>query len=97
MFQSGQLVTVDGYDGVAWRIYGREKIWEPSEFIFYNEDGEEYVDYDYDSGEWVESNDGPFECIMVGDDRSFYFDESAIHFLDGDVCSCGQTSCGWGA
>jgi hypothetical protein len=39
--------------------------------------------------------DGQVNCVMVGDDRDFYFDPDDVTELPEDtpVCSCGQLGC----
>jgi hypothetical protein len=87
MISTDDYVTVDGYEGIAWYVQGKEQIPVPMEDVeYYYEEDVEYQDGD----DWI--------CTMVGDDRKFTFEESELTKLpeDMNVCSCGQLGCGWG-
>jgi len=94
IFLAGDLVSVDGYDGVAWRVSGPQLVWEPDMTVCEDEDGNEWEE-PTDDGEWVPGD--RIVCVMVGDDRDFDFDPEDLTPLpdDQDVCSCGQIGCGW--
>lgn len=49
--------------------------------------------------EWsgIENPTGLLLAHMIGDDRTFRFEPDQLTALHGDVCSCGQVGCGWGA
>lgn len=92
----GDRVSVDGYSGAAWVIDGRPLRWEPEIELLLDDDGEEIEIPSEAWGEWVpdETSDS-WRCHMVGDDREFLHDESALSPLSGDdYCSeCGQIGC----
>lgn len=94
MFEIGDTVAVDSYSGVAWRIVDFDKEWEPLMYREWDSDEGEWYDADSGEGEWV-SIPHRFECYMVGDDTSFFFDESELtHIADEDFCDgCGQIGC----
>lgn len=96
LFMAGDRVTVDGYDGVAWRVTGPELVWEPEMFYVEDEDGDEVL-VEGDGGEWVDGDGSRLVCVMIGDDRDFSFDAEDLTPIpdDQDICSCGQTGCGW--
>lgn len=85
--------TVDGYDGVAFYIYGYQQIWEPYTSIYEDEDGNEYEE-ESGEGEWHDNPD-ILLMVMVGDDRKFEVDPADITKIDdNDYCSeCGQIGC----
>src|SRR4051812_18660462 len=86
-----EAYMVQGYRGVAWRVYG----WEIEHVIpepWQDEETGEWYDY-YDEPE--ERRTGRVVCVMVGDDRRFTFDPEEVTPLgDLDYCaSCGQIGC----
>jgi hypothetical protein len=94
---------VDGYDGVAWRVWEYAKLDPPSECQghdpmetdsdhedeFYYCDGECLADYE------PEDDRERVIAVMVGDDRKFNFGVDEIHVIpEDDFCSqCGQIGC----
>ncbi len=74
-----EAYTVDGYSGVAWRVYG----WEL----------ESRMNDEFDDVEEVRT--GRVVCVMVGDDRRFTFEpEDLTPLNEEDYCgSCGQIGC----
>lgn len=98
--------AVDGYRGVAFRVVGVPKVWDPYLVFIYDDDapvddeiGEPgFWAYD-DDGEWIDDHrSGQIVVRMVGDDRDFVVDVSDLTPLnDNEFCSCcGQLGCGWG-
>jgi hypothetical protein len=96
--------TVQGYRGVAWRVYG----WElegvfpeyETECSCFGEDV--HCRFCDGSGKvWIQEDEpeevrtGRVICVMVGDDRRFTFDPDELTPLDDlDYCaSCGQVGC----
>lgn len=88
-------VKVDGYSGVAWRTIDDE--WEPELYWteVWDDDLQDHVVVEIES---ENPNEGKICCMMVGDDRLFYFDPEEVHEInleEDDFCiECGQIGCG---
>jgi hypothetical protein len=86
------------WEGVAVRISGFPKRWEPfTSLVVDDETGDEH-EVDTDEGEWVEQDEscGRVIVVMVGDDQRHEVDVGDLTPLAGPVCSCGQIGCSWG-
>lgn len=96
-FEEDDHVTVEGYRGVAWVVIGPGQVWEPTEFLVFDDDtGAEWWEIDHSEGEWVDDPNGEtLRCVMVGDDRVHTFETHELTRLEeGDYCpSCGQIGC----
>ncbi len=93
--------TVRGWKGIAFRISGFPRRFEPYTALAIDEEtGEEY-EADTGEGEWIEqdSSCGRVVVVMVGDNRKHEVDVEDLTPLAEDAwCSdCGQVGCGWGA
>jgi hypothetical protein len=88
-----------GFSGVAVRVVGYKKRWEPEICFVENEAGETYEE-ETGEGEWVEDTEsGRVYVRMVGDDANHLVDvDDLIELTDSDYCGCcGQIGCAWGA
>lgn len=92
--------AVKGWKGIAFRIYGFPKRWEPETAIIPDHDTGEDVEIETGEGEWIEQDEscGRVLVVMVGDDRRHEVDVEDLTPLAEDAyCgSCGQIGCGWG-
>lgn len=83
IFYIGDRVTVKGYGGVVFYIHGLES----------------NISYDWDDDDECEIENefytGAYECVMVGDDRIHNIWPDEMTLFDNDVCSCGDSNCGW--
>lgn len=88
------------FRGVALRIHGWVKTWEPYTGLTTDEDGTEFEEEIPGEGEWVDDvAGGRVLVIMVGDDRKYTVDlEDLEPIEDHEYChECGQIGCGHGA
>lgn len=93
-----KYVRVDGYKGIAWwvkRLETESRLIEPDW-----DELPEGVDADTwwpDEDDFEEVETGRLVCVMVGDDREWFFDADDVHIIDDDdFChSCGQIGCAW--
>lgn len=88
---------VEGWPGVAVRIDGYVKTWDPYIAIDEDEDGNE-IEIETGEGEWVDDvESGMVNVVMIGDDAKHVVDISDLTEIDDeDYCSdCGQLGCGW--
>lgn len=85
--------TVDGYNGVAFYIYGYKQVYEPDITIFEDEDGNEYQE-EIGEGNWVDDKE-TLLMVMVGDNKKWEVDpEDITKISDDDYCLvCGQVGC----
>jgi hypothetical protein len=91
--------AVRGWKGIAFRIDGFPRRFEPYTALAVDEEtGEEYEE-ETGEGEWVEQDEscGRVVVIMVGDDREHEVDvEDLTPLADGEYCgSCGSIGCPW--
>ena len=87
--------TVVGWPGVAFRIVGFPRRWEP--YTALGECDSEYCDCHH--GEWVEDHASERIIVcMVGDDRRNEVDIDDLSPIEeADYCGCcGQVGCAWG-
>lgn len=71
---------VDGYSGIAFWYAGPQLRWF-----------DQIDSWDDDTMEET----GMAIMVMVGDDREHIIDPADVTLIEGEVCSCGQTACGW--
>lgn len=85
---------VEGWRGVAYRLLGYAKVWEPSMFIGTDDQGEDYEYEEPGEGEWVDDTSRVI-AVMVGDDHKQTVDIEDLTVLgELDYCSeCGQVGC----
>lgn len=95
---------VDGYDGIAWRVWEYAKLDPPTEcqghFVEPSEREDDQSDTYYCEGYCLQDYE-PVEnrerviAVMVGDDRKFDFGIDEIHVIpEYSFCSqCGQIGC----
>lgn len=92
--------TVAGWAGIAFRISGFPKRWEPETAIVPDHDTGEDIEIPTGEGEWVEQDEscGEVVVVMVGDDRKHKVGiEDLTPLAEDAYCgSCGQVGCGWG-
>lgn len=92
--------TVRGWRGIAFRISGFPKRWEPEVAIVPDHDTGEDVEFYTGDGEWFEQDEscGRVIVVMVGDDRRHEVDVDDLTPLAEDAyCGCcGQVGCAWG-
>lgn len=85
------------FAGVALRVVGYPRVWEPyTTFVADEETGEE-VEVETDEGEFTTDPDGPRVLVrMVGDDHNFEVERDELHALKrSEFCGgCGQIGCG---
>jgi len=87
------------FSGVALRVVGYPRKWEPYTALVTDEDGNEH-ECDTDEGEWVDDIDsGRVLVVMVGDDHKHTVDVSDLTKInEDDFCDgCGQIGCGHGS
>ena len=87
---------VKGYNGVAFRISGFPKVWEPWTTLVVDEEGNEY-EGPTGEGEWNKQDEscGRVLVVMVGDDHKYEVDVSDLTEIDEEeYCpECGQIGC----
>ncbi len=88
--------TVKDWPGIAVRIYGYPKVWEPLMCLCTDGDGHEWEAPDEYEGEWMDDVDcGRVVVVMVGDDCKHTVDVDDLTPLgEDDYCHvCGQVGC----
>lgn len=93
--------TVRGWRGIAFRIAGFPKVWEPWMSVCVDDETGETIEEDTGDGEWVEQDEscGRVIVVMVGDDKRHEVDTDTLTPLgEGDYCDCcGSIGCNWGS
>jgi hypothetical protein len=83
------------FAGVALRVVGYPRKWEPS--LFFDPDTGEDFEADTGDGDWYDDVDGGRVLVrMVGDDRDHELDRDELQPLKrSEFCGgCGQIGCG---
>lgn len=75
---------VKSMPGIAFYLTGWERVFDPLDMDYMNDDDYGYV-----------NSDTNVVAIMVGDDREHIVDIDDLELIEDDVCSCGQIGCGW--